>query len=372
MPSDKLTKTIPVLLTLAIVVLLIISVYATWNLTTFLSNRPTPTVPPEIDVYKIVPTNCPDCFSIDLAEQFVRQTSKANIITTKTLKLDTPEAKEFVTTYKLKRLPALIIKGEIKRVTLQHFEQRDDALVFDQTPPPYIDVPTGNTKGKVTATILRDATCHQCLDVSILIAQLRTAGVSITTTTIDAKKPEGRKLISHYNLERLPTILFSKDALEYDIINQVWDQVGSKENDGTLILRKLTPPFKDVASDSIIEQPSIIYLTDKSCAKCYDVMLQKKLLMSNFGMQFSTEQTIDTSSKDGVRLITKYDIKAVPTVIVSSEAQYYPGFADVWQRVGATANDGSFIFTNMALLQGMTYKDLKNQTTVTVPTTSKN
>ena len=342
------------------VLLLASGIYTSWQLYKTTSQKKVQELPPEIDLYTIVPTNCDDCFNIKLAEQFVQQKTNAKIVTQKTFKTDTDEAKELITKYKLKRLPALIIKGEIKRITIDHFEQREDALLFDATPPAYFDVVTGKIKGRVVATIINDKACTKCMDLTILTKQLRAAGVSITEKIQTSEMSEARNIISKYKIERLPTLLLSKDALEYDLIKNVWEQVGTIENDETLVMRKLTPPFKDVQTGRIIEEPTLSLLTDKTCKECYNVSLHKNLLATNFGMTFKNEETIDVGSREGTKLISNYKIKFVPTAIISSEAQYYPGFEEVWKKVGEQTGDGSFVFANAELLKGMTYKDIKS------------
>ncbi|MBI4141795.1 hypothetical protein HY484_02650 [Candidatus Woesearchaeota archaeon] len=357
MSKKKLLKTVFVILA---VLLVVSGIYTSWQLYKASAQKKAQTLPPEIDVYKIVPASCEDCFDIDVAEQFIQQTSNAKIITSKTLKTDTEEAKEFIIKYKLKKLPAVVLKGEINRITLDNFEEREDALVFDETPPVYFDVATGKTKGKVTATIINDNACKECLDLTILTKQLRSAGVSLTEKVISSETTEAQSIIKRYKIEKLPTLILSQDAGEYGLIQNVWEQVGTKETDNTFVLRKLTPPYKDLVKGQIIKEPTIIFITDKTCKECYNATLHKNLLAENFGMTFKKEEYVDFASREGTKLALQYKIKLVPTIIVSQEAGHYPGFEEVWQRIGEKTHDGSFIFTNAELLKGMSYKDVKS------------
>ncbi|MBI4140713.1 hypothetical protein HY485_02640, partial [Candidatus Woesearchaeota archaeon] len=229
---NKVIKTVFLLLA---VLLLASGIYTSWQLYKTTSQKKAQELPPEIDMYTIVPTNCDDCFNIKLAEQFVQQKTNAKIVTQKTFKTDTDEAKELITKYKLKRLPAIILKGEIKRITIDPFEQREDALLFDATPPAYFDVATGKIKGRVVATIINDKACTKCMDLTILTKQLRTTGVSITEKILTSDVPEAKSFVTKYKIKRLPTLLLSKDALEYDLIKNVWEQVGTVETDETLV-----------------------------------------------------------------------------------------------------------------------------------------
>ncbi len=327
---------------------------------------------PEIDLYKIVPSNCNECFSIDIVEKFVQESSNAKIINTKIFKTNTQEAKDFIKKYNLSRLPAVILLGEVNKLNIQNFEKVDDALVFDDSPPVYFEVATGKIKGKTAATVIYDSECEDCLDLQILVSQLKQLGVYLTNKTVNYRTTEGKNLVAQYKIKKLPSLLLSKDALEYAQIKNVWAQVGTQETDGTLVMRMINPPYFDVPAGQIQQIPYVVYLSDKSCAKCYNVSLHKNLLENNFGMKFSEEKFVDVSSKEGAKLVSKYKITKVPTVIISSEAGAYNNFKELWKTVGVGSNDGSFVFTKLDLLEGMSYKDLKTKTVVTVePKTAK-
>lgn len=364
--NTKLKGFVIVIFAVVAILLLFSGLYTVFQLNKVKTAEP-PAPLPEIDIYKILPVNCDDCFNIEVAEKFVKDSGKAKVLSSKALKSSEDDAKEFIKKYNLSRLPAMVITGEASRLTIEPFVQRGDALVFDQTPPPYFDVASAKVKGKVSVTIVSDKSCEKCTDMQKIAGQLKQAGVAATTKLVDSSSKDGKDLIQKYKIKKLPVMLLSKDALEYQIISGVWDNVGTKESDGTLVLRQVSPPYEDVDSGKIKGLVSLTFVTDKSCAKCYNVSLHKALLQSNFGMAFADENYVDVSSRDGAKLLAKYKISAVPTAIISPEAKEYPNFKQAWKNVGETAGDGSFVFKKLELLQGMTYKDLKNKTTVTVP-----
>ncbi len=61
----------------------------------------------------------------------------------------------------------------------------------------------------------------------------------------------------------------------------------------------------------------------------------------------------------------KRAVKKVPTVILSSEAKDYTGLTELWKEIGDVAKDGNFIFRNIELLKGITYKELDTKKIVT-------
>ena len=365
--SNKFFKTLTALFVICILLLLFTGLYSSWKLMkSSATQKQEQPKQPEIELYKIIPADCKECFSADIIQQYAEQTANAKITNTKILKSNTDEAKEFIKKYDLKRLPALIITGEIEKVKLQNFQEKEDALIFDQTPPVYLDVASGKIKGKTTATVLYDTQCTDCFDVGMLAEQLKQIGVSVTIKKIDYQSKEGKDLIKNYKIKKIPTLLLSKDAMEYDQIKTIWQQVGTQETDGMLVLRTINPPYINAQTGQRQEAPSIMYISDKTCDKCYNVTLHKKLLESNFGMKFNEERFIDVASKDGNRIVSKYKITKVPTVLISSEAKEYNNFQKLWQSVGIVADDGSYVFTKLDLIEGATYKDLKNKIISTV------
>lgn len=341
-------------------VLLLFSVYSAFDLRKFFAQQE----PAVIVITKILPQNCPDCFSIEPVEQYIRQSARVTIQNITTLSWQT--AKDIITKYTVTKLPAVLITGEISKLQLEPFEQRQDALVFDKTPPPYFDTGEQRIKGKVSAVIIQDSSCKECFKLEPLIQNLRQAGVAITSKVLSYDSSDAKNLIAKYSIKKIPAIILSKDAAEYELIVQAWQQVGSTENDGSFVLRTVNPPYKDLTTNSVKGFVDIIYVVDKSCTTCYNVSLHRNLLTTSFGMHLNSEQFVDVASKEGIKLRTTYQLTKVPTVIVSAEAKTYPNFEDVWKRVGDVARDGSFVFRNLDLLEGMNYKDLQKNTVVTV------
>ena len=364
--QQKLRR-MPRFLTFLIIIAILFVLYNQWQLYQRISATPKPeiTTLPEIDIYKIVPANCKDCWNIDVAEKFIRENAQAKIVSSTSLNATSVEAKTLSKKYNLTRLPALIITGEIKKLSIPNFELRDNAFVFDKTPPPYVDFATGRVKGRVTSIVIQDSACKKCFDIKQITSQLKKVGVSFTSEkTLEDNTPEATALIEKYKIEKIPSLLMSNDALEYQVVSEIWAQVGTKEPDNMLILRTINPPFKEVDTAKIRGSTDVVYLVDKSCTSCYNASIHKMILTSNFGMVFDTEKYVDVFSKEGKLLISKYAIKVIPTVIISQDAKDYPNFATVWKQAGDTAKDGSFIFRNLNLLQGMTYKDLETGKTI--------
>ncbi|HLF55050.1 MAG TPA: hypothetical protein VI612_04995 [Candidatus Nanoarchaeia archaeon] len=301
--------------------------------------------------------DCEDCFNASVAIDFLNQQSNINITDIKELKL--AESKELAEKYGIKKLPAVIVTGEIENLTIPNFNSTEDALIFAESPPPYYDVAAKRVKGRVTLTILEDKTCDKCFDISLIAQQLSQVGVKVTSERrVDAKSTEGKELIEQYKIEKIPTLIFNKEAMEYDVISDVWSQVGSVESDGKLILRIVNPPYLNVSANKVEGLVDITYLVDETCTECYNASMFKNVLAQSFNMAFDKETTVDVSSTKGKQLVKKYQIELVPTTILSSDASAYPTVAQAWTQAGTIEKDGTFVFRNVNLLQNQAYKNI--------------
>ena len=317
-PDFQLT-TFSTCLLVILTLFLIISFYSVTQLSQLLKPQ-TPPVLPAVELTLISVKDCLGCFDISAVEEYVKQLKTVNL--TKVTLLAAPEAGEFLTSYKLRKLPAAIITGNVENLTIQGFEQQNNALVFNDPPAPYYDTQTNRILGHVDVTFLTDEQCTQCSNIAALADQLQQLNVFLASKrTYTATSQEARKLIEKYSIKKLPTALFSKDALMYDVFARVWDQVGTTEQDGTLVLRDVSPPFKDIQSRTVKGIVDVTYLTDASCAECYNATLVADVLTSNFGIVLGKQTSIDVSTPAGKKLVEKYHLTLAPTALFSKEAE---------------------------------------------------
>ena len=117
--------------------------------------------------------------------------------------------------------------------------ESDGTLVFRSPYPPYFDLDSKKIIGGVSVTELVDATCTDCYNVSMHQGLLKTKFAMRLTeiSTFDVSSEDGKALISKYKITKVPTIVISNDALAYPNFDQIWEQVGSIESDGSLVFR---------------------------------------------------------------------------------------------------------------------------------------
>jgi len=313
--------------------------------------------PAKIELAVIKDSKCADCFDVSQVAQYIKS-GKVEVTSEKNVEFDSAEGKQLISKYNLEKIPAVVVTGEIDKAIIEGFEKKNDALLFTQIPPPYVNATSGEIKGRITLTIINDTTCSKCADLNVLINQMKSSGITMAEQrNVNSNSDEGKSLIAKYNLGFVPTIILSKDAESYDLIKQAWSQLGTREADGSYVLRTVYPPYINLTTNKLRGIVDIVYLTDKSCTECYNVSTHRQILTSpqTFAIKFDKETTVDASDASGKGLIAKYNITQVPTVILSSEVNVYPASQALNQFFSAES-DGSYIFRKLPAVGA--YRDL--------------
>lgn len=310
--------------------------------------------------------DCKDCVDLkklvgSLKSQPVRLTEEREVAA------DSEEGKQLIKEFGLEKVPTFIARGDTTNKKLASYVAANgklvnDAFVFTNVPPVFLDPASGQTRGNLSAIVLYDKKqCPQCADPTPLLQQFQTAGIRIASVkNVDPQSAEGRSTIETYRLTAVPTILVSGETALYPILKNT--PFGSLEADGTFVIRDVQPPYVDMKTNRVVGLVSLISLTDKSCQDCYDVARHKAILTQTFGVKLVSEQTMDVSSASGRSLVKKYSITAVPTVLVSPAAGDYSDLKNAWPSAGTVEKDGWYVFRQMQALGPNVYKDLsKNE-----------
>ena len=319
-----------------------------------------------IQLYVITDLKCADCFDISIVESYIRQLN-VNVTRHSQIDFSSKEGKGFIAKYNITRVPSIVVAGETEKAGIQGLEKVGDALVLKETPAPYTNPASGKIEGRVSLQILKDPSCAKCNDLSGLIAQIKATGVKFSQEkTISSSTDEGKQVIEKYNINFVPTLIMSKDAAAYPIIQQAWLQVGSKEKDGSYVLRLVSPPFINLTTGQLRGLVDIMYLVDKSCTECYNVSVHREILASpqSFSVKLEKEEAVDISESKGKELIAKYNITQVPTVLLSADISAYPS-TQALKQFFSVEKDGSYIFRKVSVVGN--YKDLTTNQIVTVP-----
>ena len=318
-------------------------------------------MPAELDI-TLITENCDECFD---AQQIIDLIKQGNAVIKSETALKINSAKDLIEQYQIERLPAVIIKGDLQQFEThfaqlaQSIDKAADAYVFKTAPAPYIDAKTGDKKGVVTLTYIKDSSCKECIDLEPFFGQFETLGVYIgKPIEADINSVQGKSLAEKYSITKVPTIIMSSDVEEYSAITDVWDKVGTVEEDGTYVMRTLTPPYKELTTGKIKGLVKVTYITDNSCKECYDVNFHKTIIQQ-MGITPVSEKTVDIGTPEGANLLAKYSITKVPTIILSEDAKEYSAVKQIWPQVGTVEKDGTHVFRNIELLKDKVFNNLE-------------
>ena len=342
-------------------IILIINVFLTSNLNSELKKSKVASQeslkPAKIELAVIKNSKCNECFDISTIVSHIKN-ANANITKEAMFEFDSQEAKQIISKYKIEKIPTVVVTGEIDKLNIQGLTKKENALLLTNLEPPYTNTVTGNVEGRVTLYLLTEQECAKCNDLSNLISQIKGTGVKISLEkNIVSNSEEGKELINKYNIDFVPTIILSKDASAYNVIQKAWPQIGSQETDGSYVLRLVSPPFINLTTSELKGIVNIIYLTDKSCTECYDVNQHREILTSpqSFAIKLDKEETFDISDAKGKELVDKYNITQVPTIIISNDVSVYPS-SPVLKQFFSVEKDGSYVFRRLSSVG--TYRDL--------------
>lgn len=324
--------------------------------------------PANIKLTKITVSSCTDCFNLDDAVVAFKK-QNVSVGEEKAVIFDSPEGQSLIKQLGIKRVPTYIVTGEVTKKNIEGFirnngEIKDKTFIFTKVTPLFIAADTKQEMGKVTAIILTDSSCSQCVDPKLTVEAYKKANIKITEEKEVAwNSSEGQQLINQYKITKVPTFLLSSDIDLYDNVKANWTRIGTVEKDKTYIVRNLSLPYRDMEKGQIVGLVNLIYLTDTSCIDCYKTQdVQKPILTQGFGVGLASERTVDSASSEGQGLISQYKITKLPTILLSPDADQYANLKNVWKNVGTVEADGWYVFREMAQLGNITYKDLdKNE-----------
>ena len=156
--------------------------------------------PAQLQLVIIDNKDCEDCFNISST---IDSLKKANVNITKEVNLDLTSKKaiKLIEEYSIDKVPAFLLSGEVKKLNINNLEERgNNVLVFDSPGFPYTDTSSGEIMGKVSAIILKDTTCDNCIDLNKVLDILKRSGVKIVSEEIiERGSDDGKEFINKYS-----------------------------------------------------------------------------------------------------------------------------------------------------------------------------
>jgi len=251
---------------------------------------------------------------------------------------------EFLEKYGITKLPAVVITGETDKISLSGFSRVDDAYVLNGAAVPYYDIKTGEMKGLVKATVYMPSNCPFCRDFSSLIQNLQSAGVVFS----EIRSVDYRSGASELGISRVPAIVLSKDIEYYPFFGQI-SRFFNKS--GEVYFLESPPPYVEVASGKIRGLVELTEIVPDSCDTCYNVSLHEQILERIYGVYISSKKLVKVSDPEGKKLIEKYNITWVPTIVLKGDVDVYEELDKVWKNVGTVESDGAYVFRNHEVIK---------------------
>ncbi len=207
----------------------------------------------------IIDSSCDDCSDLSAVISYLKKEAGVVFSQEKTLEYKTPEAQSLISRFGVERVPALIIsKNILDYPSAQEIwaglgaVEKEGFFALHGQSPPYRDIKTDQIKGLVTAIYLVDKSCKTCYDiegVKNIISKVIGLTVKEEKET-DISSDEGKAFIERYKVQKIPTVLLSAEANDYDGFADAFVQVGTKETDGWFVIRnpQIFGNFKDLAT----------------------------------------------------------------------------------------------------------------------------
>ncbi len=302
----------------------------------------------------IIQPVCDGCTDVSALVDEVKQ---SNINLTSERAIAAKDAISFISKYSITRLPAIILEGEITRISAKDFETREHALVYDQVAPPYYSILSKKIEGKVDAWVIDAPQCEKCPDMRDIIGAFTDQGVFFTSTSaLNADDPQAISLIAANHITKLPALMLSEGISAYPEILQAMAKGGFTKSANVHVYESPLP-FYNFSSGIVRGFVDVIFVNDSGCVGCYDVKIHNQIL-SRFGLAIGLERTVDFAAAEGKKIVQEYGITSLPAVILTGDVGMYSGFEQLWLTVGSVEEDGSYVFRSNGALGGLPYKNL--------------
>ncbi|MBI2662821.1 hypothetical protein HYX11_05165 [Candidatus Woesearchaeota archaeon] len=333
-------------LIIALTIILIIGSFLLIKYTNLSQNIVSPPQKIELDLIVITTKNCPECFDIDfLADQI----TSSNISLKSKLNIDYSSLKSaaIVKQYNITKVPALIIQGNLEEYPqlfnflTPYIAKQENSYIINTPEPPYVETATNLARGQVHTYYLIKENCPQCKELDGLLETLKPLANLEVVEVVPSTSPLGKEMIAKYNINFLPTILFSPDAYLYQDLQKLWSDIGTIESDEYLVFRKPQPPYYDLPLGQVKGLVTATIIADKTCPNCKNI--SKTFELMQYYIPFTKHRTLDKNMVEAQGLIQKYKITTLSTIILTGDIKTYQDFQQSYSSRGTFEYDGTYV-----------------------------
>lgn len=174
--------------------------------------------------------------------------------------------------------------------------------------------------------------CEKCFDAGTVVDLIKSShNIKISKSkTIAPSDSSYDVLVERYDIKNLPALVITGDISDERILG-AWSSLKGEEKGGAIVIQGLLPSYslEEEKTKGLID---VVVITDETCEKCFDGN-QYMTILKRLGMTESKLTIHDVSSVEGAALVSEYEKKKVPALILSSDANDYPNFAASWKEV---------------------------------------
>ncbi len=188
---------------------------------------------------------------------------------------------------------------------------------------------------------LTAGSCTFCSDVDEGIEKLKSFNVNITEEkNIESTSSLGKGLIEKYSITKLPTFIVRGELNKSEQLTDYFESEGELEEE-QFVYTAGKAPYYDVNVQSPVGLVKIFTLTDSSCPQCTDLSGVPDALKEQ-GVLLQTNKEVDFRSTEGQNLVTRYDIKESPALLISRDIEYYEEVHKQLLEAGASEKENYY------------------------------
>lgn len=190
-----------------------------------------------------------------------------------------------------------------------------------------------------------NAPCKECGSVEGLLREVRALKVNITQeelldwavndTASGNTADNVVQVVETYNIQRLPAVVVKGEVAKLFVS-------GAREAGGALVIEAAEPPYFDVKEQAVKGRVAGMVIFDKKCEQCANLTTIIKGLQQD-GVFFARNEESEASDSKSKAIISKYGVKQLPTLILSSDIDEYAAITQNIRRAGINKTDGSYV-----------------------------
>ena len=308
--------------------------------------------PNTVEITVLEYDECEECFDV---EKNIRSLNDSNLEIEYIEYIDyrTEEGKELVEKLGIERVPNIVIEGETDGIVGEGFTEVDKTLFMEDAPFPYYNTFEEELRGYVEARFFENPDCDVCQDLRFVKDTLEELGMEVQAKEVYSTVEETGRF-EEYDIDIVPSMILEGDIESYEGIEGHLLELGFSEKEDYFKINS-PPPFVNRTTGEIDGLIDLTLIDDENCEECYDPEIHVDIIQQIVGAGIGEIDIIDVSEAEDK--LEAYDVKKVPTVLLTGDTELYTGLEQIWEEVGTVEDDGTFVFREMEAI-GQPYREI--------------